>query len=512
MEMVLHTAALRLMGLLHEHNILYCHWKSNQHVCDAMTSIDDLDILVSAHDAEKLLGLLPEAGYKRFLLPENRRYEGIEDFLGYDADTGRFSHLHLHYRLTLGEKHLKGFQLPFEAFILRRRVWDSENQIYIASHEDELFLLVIRQAMKLRTRDYIKKAVGRELFGLSTNREFIWLKERFQLQTLRAIGRSMCSCRIVDQVEQIITDGLSLHGLKRLRKVIYDDLNIFRTYKQPSSVWHQWKREAFRIKQVLHDHIYAGPKAYRRKILTGGKIIAFLGPDGAGKSTLLRNLNAIFRPVMDTQVAYLGSGDGRSSLIRKPMKAIYKILLKRGVLNRKSKVIQSDFSTQRQGDGKNGERVRNAFLPIWVWALTREREKKLRRVWRFRSHGYLVLTDRYPQNELPNICDGPRIGCQENNGGQDEIKGLRKWISKKESAFFQKAAMAAPDAVVVLEVSPECALERKPDEVDLSSHKNLMRSILSISFSDRTEHIVINADQPLEAVTLEAAQKVWSFI
>ena len=114
-----------LIDRLNEENINYCHWKSNEHVRDAFRGIDDIDMLIGQEDILRLNTILNQLGYKRFRLPDARTYIGIEDYLGYDQDTGKFVHLHLHYQLTLGEKFLKGYQFPYAKTVLERRIFES---------------------------------------------------------------------------------------------------------------------------------------------------------------------------------------------------------------------------------------------------------------------------------------------------------------------------------------------------------------------------------------------------
>ena len=58
--------------------------------------------------------ILAELEFKRFSAVPSRAYPGIEDYLGMDRATGTLVHLHVHYRLTLGERYIKGYRLPWE--------------------------------------------------------------------------------------------------------------------------------------------------------------------------------------------------------------------------------------------------------------------------------------------------------------------------------------------------------------------------------------------------------------
>lgn len=84
------------------------------------------------------------------------QYNSIEDYIGLDYKTGKIWHLHLHYRLSLGEKHLKGYTFPWDKDILERKeLYD--NKIYCSNPSDEFLLLLIRISLKLRWRDFNRK-------------------------------------------------------------------------------------------------------------------------------------------------------------------------------------------------------------------------------------------------------------------------------------------------------------------------------------------------------------------
>src|SRR5437867_10434848 len=96
---LLRTLTKRLQG----EAVPYCHWKSNEHLREAMLGITDLDILCARSASLQMGRILAETGFKRFAAVPARGYPGVEDYLALDEDTGRLVHLYLHYQLTLGE-------------------------------------------------------------------------------------------------------------------------------------------------------------------------------------------------------------------------------------------------------------------------------------------------------------------------------------------------------------------------------------------------------------------------
>src|SRR5213594_2496997 len=89
---VVHDLAARLDRA----GIRYCHFKSNQHLEQGLKGITDLDVPVGREAGHRLIGILAEAGYKRFSAPPGGDYPAVEDYLAMDPETCGLIHLHLH--------------------------------------------------------------------------------------------------------------------------------------------------------------------------------------------------------------------------------------------------------------------------------------------------------------------------------------------------------------------------------------------------------------------------------
>ena len=137
---------------------------------------------------------------------------------------------------------------------------------------------------------------------------------------------------------------------------------------------------------------------------------------------------------------------------------------------------------------------------LWAYTLSVERIKKLKSVYRCRQYGFIVLTDRYPQNEYAGLCDGRRLQNEE---------GL---AARKEEKAFQIAKMCPPDLVIKLIVSPEVAMSRKPGEITYETAKNLTERVKALNFSNRTKLVEIDADQTRDKVLLDIQKEIWNSI
>jgi hypothetical protein len=125
-------ALTALFDALDVAGIRYCHWKSNEHLDASLRGATDLDVLFDRRQVLHVAHLLTRLGCKRFVVKPGRGYPGIEDFVVFDAPTGALAHLHAHYQLTVGEKFLKGYRLPWEEYVLATRTRDVGSGVWVA--------------------------------------------------------------------------------------------------------------------------------------------------------------------------------------------------------------------------------------------------------------------------------------------------------------------------------------------------------------------------------------------
>src|SRR2546426_4545793 len=92
-------------------SVHYIHWKGNTHLADALAGKKDLDLLVAQQDAQRFRQLALQYGFKPVISPPHGQFPGVEDYLGFDSATGRLAHLHVYYRLVLGEQYVENHRL-----------------------------------------------------------------------------------------------------------------------------------------------------------------------------------------------------------------------------------------------------------------------------------------------------------------------------------------------------------------------------------------------------------------
>src|SRR5439155_1541894 len=181
-----------LTSALHAARLSYRHWKGNARLQEAVVGLRDLDILVDRDGALALSEILATVGFKRLASSPWETVPALEDYLALDSDTGRLVHLHLHYRLTVGDSFLSGYRLPWEALVLSTRHFDTTMAMYVADPHIELVLLIARQAIRLGPIDRIAAWLGRPCLGALARSDFrllaAWLTWKLDVLVLHGGG------------------------------------------------------------------------------------------------------------------------------------------------------------------------------------------------------------------------------------------------------------------------------------------------------------------------------------
>jgi hypothetical protein len=143
------TLVKNLLDLLDSEGITYCHWKSNAALDRSADGRNDLDLLIERSDAAKFKRCVFSLGFKHAQAPYGpARIPGIDDFLSFDFELGRFIHAQAHYCLVLGHDTTKNYRLPVERAFLASRTEDKQYGFPIPSPEWELVIFCFRMILK----------------------------------------------------------------------------------------------------------------------------------------------------------------------------------------------------------------------------------------------------------------------------------------------------------------------------------------------------------------------------
>lgn len=485
----LETAAA-LFAALNREGIRYCHWKSNLRLARGLCGATDLDVLVDPADAERFRAHLDRLAVRRVLAPPGKRYASIEDYLGFDAPSGQLFHLHVHYRLVLGEQFVKNYSLPLESRFLdgaRPRL-----DVMTPPAELELLVLCLRALLKYRDRDGVKDVFGIRSPGIPAHimDELHWLAAHTTPEQVRTAATESLGTATADAIDDFLRlirraprDG---RALLRLRGTVRTTLRPYRRSGRLPALG-RYLAESVRRRNRLRF----GPP--RKMSLPGGGVsLALLGADGAGKTTVAADLTAWLGRMMEVRGHYQGS--------KQPSWASEQFYTGFRAFRRGHRSFSARFGAgnpvARFLAGTRQLLLYGHYLSVGVDRYRRHRAGR-----RAASAGAVVLYDRFP---LVAPLDGPAI--RRSAGG---ATGLMAGL---EEALYDR--FQPPDLFLVLAVDPDISVRRKPDhsreaiEEKACLLQRLTRDPALGPVAER--NVVIDAGRPLACVLADARQAVWA--
>jgi len=463
-------------GHLNMMNVRYCHWKSNIRLDEALEGKTDLDILVHKDDRDRFESALKEFGFKKILSPVEKQFPGLEDYLGFDYDTGRLVHLHVHYNLILGQRYIKNHHLPIENLVLQNLT--ARDDVCIPCPELELIMLIIRAHMKLDVVSIIKQIVKdlsqdpytpfpdqieKELDDLIHKVDMDRLKELLQQSRLplpeelfigfiaRYSARKLRASGIISDCRRIFS------GLKAFRR--RTSLGIYLEY----------------VYRALWDLPGMGRfKPTKKKTLPGhGRVFALVGADGSGKSTLIEDIEKWLSWKLSVRRIYYGIP--KNKLVEITARLIHGL-----------RKIRLDKLA--------------SLLDACLWILiARNRYVLSLKAWEGSAMGEIVISDRFPLKEFHQMAepmDGPRLKDLEIPAGLS--------LSSLEGHYYKEIKL--PDRIFVLKVALDEIRKRKTD-LDIETHET---KVDAVNLLQNNNYLVsVNANEPYEKVLLKVKTMIW---
>jgi len=475
----------------HSASIDYCHFKSNSHLLNGMYGDTDLDILVNRSQRSISSELLSAADFKRFVPMPAVAYPGVEDWIGFDRDTGRLIHLQIHWQLIAGEPDLKGYHLPWEYEILSTRIFNNEYGIFTTSPEMEMLLLLTRICLKHRFRDNLL-LIGKKYPKQGLMHEYQWLYERADLAKTIELSGTLLSVQTSAYIEDLLSSkDFDNRKFNVLRKSVKRDLVSYKTYGIVDGTVRRWRRESCRLILTFVSKRMGVLTVGRRIPAAGGLVIALIGADGAGKSTLAKDMTKWLGWKLDVSRIYFGSGEGFPLIIRKVM-TWYKAIIYRIFQFRSPKNIDSNL-------------FYHLLTVLYALSLAQAKYIKVRKVYRARNKGMVVICDRYPQDQFAGFNDGPLLSDLNKLGFPWDI--LANW----ERHIYKKMLKNIPDLVIKLNVDSEIAMNRKQDTTkDILIKK--ISAVKDLAFNPVTDVISIATNEKYENVSKEIKTAIWNKI
>jgi hypothetical protein len=489
------TLALLLTTLsgFHRQEISYCYWKSSKRIQSVLAGEADLDLLVARDDQHRAQAILLERGFKLFPSVAMRDHPSILSYLGYDEPSGRLIHIHLHLRLIVGERLHKNYRIPWETEILARAVPHPTLAVKIMDPASEAVLLAVRACLELGRLDPVT------LRGWRTMLARFELDRKRLADTLDRTQLTSRACQLLgDDLGAMVASAISgeepLEKSRHLRRAIRRHFAPYRMYNAFEARLRSAARAVHWAAGGLNKFHLHLPRPWSRRAPGGGCVVALVGIDGSGKSTVSAAIRAWLGSEIDVMPVYFGTGGGRPSLLLRPFKLMVPLLTP--LLKNKPKgSSHGKVSTAPPG------LLYSPALTVWAAVVAREKRTKLLAARRAASRGLVVMTDRYPQNEITGFNDGPLL---------TRLAWTPSWLKEWEASAYDLAERLPPDLVIKLVASPETIASREPD-MDTAVIEKRTGDLPRLAFSGASI-VAINAEQPLADVIRAAKQAIWRIL
>jgi len=487
-------AVTRLFDELNQQDIRYCHWKSNLRLGWSVAGRTDLDLLIDPHHEQDFKRILANQSIKFILAPVGKQYPGLEHYLGFDDQTGRLFHLHVHFALVLGEQFVKNYSLPLEKEFLDTTRYNYG--VKIPAPELELIVLTLRALLKYRDRDIVKDVLSIRSPGIPDHilNEIIWLLEQTSLEQVK---------QTVQSLPVALDPNIFLEFLETMRDAPRDGVTLFLLRSRVRQMLQPYQRRN-RLFSSLQYFMRLGRKMFIQRSAPDrqmtrpnhGLTIALVGVDGAGKSTLCAELTDWLRWKVDTPFYYLGSKQPSvwtswSYILFRVARRSHRELS--AVLNKDNMLL------------KWLANVRQVLLASHYYFVGRDRFGRYQIAKREAGNGSVVIFDRYPF-EAP--LDGPEIYLIDDG----LINSITRNLSRKEQELYAK--FEPVDMLILLNVDPEVSLQRKPDHpLETIRAKNVALNAVKTRIAEEPEKwnwVSIDAEAPFEEVLLHLKKLVWA--
>ena len=405
----------RFLAELESHGIAYVSWKNNHQLQSALSGKENLDIFVSSEDHSKFISLCHDHGWLEVYNPVST-HSYVSHFYNLGEDLEVF-HLHVYFKLITGDSWIKEYLIPFDSWLLENRLWDSSNNIWVLDNSSQAYLFLIRHLLKCGSIS------GRFLY----RRELKSYKKEWK-QCSGELNQKDIKGPV--DLSKYLSGTNAFNENFRLPN-IFTAIRFrvyFSTYLRYRSFTLPFRRWLSFLKR-LNNKLRLNQKKLLHK---RGIVISISGVDGSGKTSMLEEVNKVFGKFLTINRYHLGRPQG------KVIEYIWRALGNRSESSSMPGTRASNDSTSL------GKSVNGVILSLL-------RLRKARQITAQASQGALILTDRWPTNEVGKM-DGPRVILGRKSGCLQLLcKRIETW------AYTQ---MPKTDICYFFEVPVEVAIER----------------------------------------------------
>ena len=409
----------------------FCSWKNNQEIDLAINGASDLDLLVAFEQRYLFCKLVNKLGYKE-ATNQNLSYPNIKHFYGLDSNSGAIVHIHVYFRLTTGESHVKNYRFPFEAKILSSRI-TGPHGIPVPSPEWQQVLYLLRHYIKVSCLPGFLLFL-REKTGYIDEFQFVG----FPNNDANPIGSEVLGADFYETLQrnlnpwksylrQILLGMFLRHRIRHMRRI-----SVASTFIQ-------------RYRQIFYRLINKLLLRQKKRLVNGGVFIAITGLDGSGKSTLVNELQKWLAQDLEVKTIHIGRPNSR--IITLPINLLLLVW---------KKLRQTPHDQPSRANTESANKTSTFLQAARYYTLALDRYRVVLAGRKHVDRGCIVIADRYPSLSIGKM-DSPRIVATETSS-----RLLHK-LAEKERDLYKK--MGSVDLLLRLSVPVEVAIERNRNRV-----------------------------------------------
>lgn len=460
----------RLARRLDSEGVSYCQWKGHWSSHRWAVGDGDIDLLVDHQAIPTFRRIVGELGFKLAIPPGERQLPGIENYFGFDPGVSGLLHLHVHYRLVLGDYWRTTYRLPIELPILETAM--AGTLFKVPSPEFQSLIFVLRLVLRQRGR-------------LPGDR---WFKG-IQVRLDDLAGR--CNRGVLAGILQQYFPSVDLVLFERCVRWLRQECGPWEQVVVPWQLHRSLRAYARRpllgallsatVEKTLPDVVAGWIFDGRMRPAAGGTVLALIGGDGSGKSTCVHELDRWLSTGFATMLAQLGN----------PPRSFLTLAV--------GSALKVELAAKRA-------MRRESCTASWLELLrhlcaARDCYRLYERVQRFTAGGGIAVCDRYPVSEIPSHL-GPRIAALVPPGPNP----FTRLLQSVEASYYQRTLR--PDVLFVLRLDPELAVARKPEE-PAEYVRTRGRTVWDTDWA-ATGAQVVDASRPLHLVLDDLKARVWS--